>query len=144
MHAVRETIEVEVPIRTAFAVWTRFEEFPRFMTDVEEVQRLEDGRLRWRARVAGMPEEWEARVTESIPLERIAWTSTSGARNAGAVTFHEVEPNRTRVELELRYEPEGLVENLGDLLGIFERRVEQDLAEFKKYVESRAQRERED
>ncbi|MBB6099780.1 putative membrane protein [Deinobacterium chartae] len=132
-----KVITVNVPVRTAYNQWTQFEEFPRFMEGVEMVQQLDDKRLHWRAEIAGKTEEWDAEITEQVPDHRVAWTSITGARNAGMVTFHPVDENTTQVTLHLEYEPEGAVEHIGDALGFVSRRVEGDLQRFKDFIESR-------
>jgi uncharacterized membrane protein len=137
MATIEKSIEVEVPVRVAYNQWTQFEEFPKFMEGVREVHQLDDKTLRWRAEIGGKEEEWIAEITEQIPDERIAWRSRSGKRNAGVVTFHRIADNRTRIMLQLEYEPEGAVENLGDALGMVTRRVEGDQQRFKEFVESR-------
>jgi uncharacterized membrane protein len=137
MASVVQSIEVNVPVRTAYNQWTQFEEFPRFMEGVKEVQQLDDKRLHWRAEIAGKEEEWDAVISEQHPDERVAWRSTTGAPNAGVVTFHYIEPTKTRVTLQMEYEPEGAVENVGSALGFVERRVEGDLKRFKEFIESR-------
>lgn len=139
MGRVEHSIDVKVPIRTAYNQWTQFEEFPRFMDKVEEVRQLDDKRLHWRAVLAGHTEEWEAAITEQEPDQRVAWTSTSGAKNAGVVTFHYIDPNTTRVMLQLDYEPEGAVETVGSALGIPQKQIEGDLDRFKKFIEARGQ-----
>jgi uncharacterized membrane protein len=137
MASVDKSIEVNVPVRAAYNQWTQFEEFPRFMEGVEEVRQLDDKRLHWKAEIAGKTEEWDAEITEQIPDKRIAWTNTSGAKNAGVVTFHYVEPEKTRVNLVLDYEPAGAVENVGSALGLVDRRVKGDLDRFKEFIEAR-------
>jgi len=137
MASIQKPIDVDVPVRTAYNQWTQFEEFPQFMEGVEEVRQLDDRRLHWRAKVAGKTEEWDAVITEQIPDERVAWRNTTGAENAGVVTFHHLSANSTRVMLQLEYEPQGLVENVGSALGLVERRVEGDLKRFKEFVESK-------
>ena len=137
MTKVERSIEVQVPVRTAYNQWTQFEEFPRFMEGVEEVRQLDDRRLHWRAKVAGKTEEWDAEIDEQRPDERVAWHATTGAKNAGVVTFHYIDPSTTRVMLQLDYEPEGVVENVGSALGVVERRVAGDLERFKEFIESR-------
>jgi uncharacterized membrane protein len=134
---IEKSIEVEVPVRVAYNQWTQFEEFPRFMEGVQQVQQLDDKRLQWRATVGGKEKEWEAEITEQIPDERIAWRSRSGTANAGVVTFHRIADNRTRVMLQLEYDPEGVAENVGDAVGIVSRRVTGDLERFKEFIESR-------
>jgi len=116
---------------------TQFEEFPRFMEGVRAVRQLDDKRLLRRAEIGGKEQEWEAEITEQIPDERIAWRARSGKRNAGVVTFHRIADGRTRIMLQLDYEPEGAAENIGDALGVVSRRVEGDLQRFKEFIESR-------
>jgi uncharacterized membrane protein len=137
MATVEKSIEVEVPQRTAYNQWTQFEEFPRFMEGVEEVRQLDDTHLHWRAEIGGKTEEWGAVITEQTPDQRIAWRSTSGAENGGVVTFHHLGDNRTRVMLQMEYDPHSFTEKMGDMLGFVTRRVEGDLKRFKEYVESR-------
>lgn len=134
---IRESVEVEVPLSTAYNQWTQFEEFPRFMEGVESVRQLDASRLFWKADVGGKTVEWQAKITEQIPDMRVAWRSVSGAKNAGSVTFDRLGDQRTRVHLELEYEPEGLVENVGDFLGVVSRRARGDLARFKEFIERR-------
>ncbi len=137
MARVEKSIDVDVPVRTAYNQWTQFEEFPHFMQGVEEVTQLDDKRLHWRANIAGKVEEWNAEIVEQTPDQRIAWRSTSGARNNGVVVFQPIDMNRTRLTLLIDYEPEGLVEKVGDLLGMVSGRVEGDLKRFKEFIESR-------
>jgi uncharacterized membrane protein len=134
---IEKSINVDVPVRTAYNQWTQFEEFPRFMEGVKEVQQIDDARLHWVADVAGKQEEWDARITEQKPDERVAWMSESGARNAGVVTFHRLSDDQTRVMLQIEYEPEGVVEKSGDALGFVSRRVAGDLERFKDFIEER-------
>ena len=88
------------------------------------------------AKIGGKEEEWDAEITEQIPDKRVAWRNTSGATNAGVATFHYIAPDRTRVMLQLDYEPAGVVENVGDMLGFVSRRVAGDLDRFKEFIES--------
>jgi uncharacterized membrane protein len=137
MATIEKSIDVEVPVRTAYNQWTQFEEFPHFMEGVREVRQLDERRLRWRASVAGKDKEWEAEITEQTPDQRVAWTSRAGARNAGVVTFHRLDDTRTRIMLQVEYDPEGVVENVGDALGVVQSRVTGDLERFKRFIESR-------
>ena len=134
---IRESIDVEVPLSTAYNQWTQFEEFPRFMEGVESVRQLDASRLFWKADIGGKTVEWQAKITEQVPDMRVAWRSVSGARNAGSVSFDRLGDQRTRVHLELEYEPEGLVENVGDFLGLVSRRAQGDLERFKEFIERR-------
>jgi uncharacterized membrane protein len=137
MSTIEQSIDVAVPVRTAYNQWTQFEDFPRFMEGVEEVRQLDDTRLHWRTKVGGREKEFDAEITEQRPDERIAWSSTQGADQAGVVTFHRVDDGRTRIMLQLEAEPEGAFEKAGDALGVLKRRVKGDLERFKEMIESR-------
>jgi uncharacterized membrane protein len=139
MSTIEQSIDINVPVRTAYNQWTQFEEFPRFMEGVEEVRQFDDQRLHWRATIGGRVEEWDALITEQHPDERVAWKNTTGAPNAGVVTFHRLADTKTRVMLQMEYEPHGVVENLGDMLGVVSRRVASDLERFKAFIEARGQ-----
>lgn len=134
-----EAVEVNVPVRTAYNQWTQFEQFPQFMSGVEAVRQLDDKRLHWKATIAGKTEEWDAEITEQIPDERVAWRNITGATNAGVVTFHYIDPNTTRVTLQLDYEPEGVVETVGSALNVPDRRIKNDMEKFKQFIESQGQ-----
>src|SRR3954470_15454731 len=137
MSSVEQSVEVEVPVRTAYDQWTQFEEFPQFMEGVESVRQLDDTHLHWTAEIAGARREWDAEITEQRPDERVAWRSTSGTTNAGVVTFHRLDDARTKIMLQLDMEPEGLLETAGDKLGFIERRAAGDLERFKGFIEAR-------
>jgi uncharacterized membrane protein len=137
MSTVTESIDVNVPVRTAYNQWTQFEEFPAFMENVEEVRQLDDKRLHWKAKVAGKTKEWDAKITEQTPDQRVAWTATSGDGNAGVVTFHRIDDNKTRVTVQMDVQPEGVIEKVGDAIGVPEREVKEDLERFKEYIERR-------
>jgi uncharacterized membrane protein len=137
MASVVESIDVNVPLSTAYNQWTQFEEFPRFMEGVKSVTQTDDTHLHWVAEIAGNEEEWDAEVTEQHPDERVAWQSTSGAKNAGVVTFHRIDDDTTRVTLQMDAEPEGAVESVGTALGFLDRRVKGDLERFKDFIEGR-------
>src|SRR4028118_502718 len=84
---VEKSIQVDVPVRTAYDQWTQFEDFPHFMGGVKQVRQLDDRRLHWVAEIAGVRREWEASVLEQVPDQKVAWAATAGATNAGAVRF---------------------------------------------------------
>jgi uncharacterized membrane protein len=139
MSTIEQSVEVDVPVRTAYDQWTQFEEFPRFMDGVESVRQLDDTHLHWVAEIGGQRREWDAEITEQHPDERIAWTSTSGQRNAGAVTFHRLADERTKIMLQIDHDPEGLVDKAGDAIGLVRRRVQGDLTRFKELIEERGE-----
>jgi uncharacterized membrane protein len=139
MSKVEKSIDVDVPVQVAYNQWTQFEEFPRFMDSVEHVRQLDDTHLHWTANVAGRRKEWDAEITEQTPDQRVAWNSTSGARNAGVVSFHRLDDQKTRVMLQMDVEPDGAVETVGAAIGMLEREVTGDLERFKEFIESKGQ-----
>ena len=132
---VEKSIEVNLPVSTVYNQWTQFEDFPQFMSGVTSVTQLSDDRLEWIAEIAGVRRRWEAKIVEQVPERKIAWAATEGATNAGAVTFQDLG-DRTVVHLSLEYEPEGLVEKVGDKLNVVENRAKGDLERFKNFIES--------
>jgi uncharacterized membrane protein len=137
MSTIAESIDVAVPVRVAYDQWTQFEDFPKFMDGVKRVRQLDDTSLDWTAEIAGIERSWRAEITEQEPDTRVAWRSTSGAKNAGQVSFQPLGDAMTRVTLELDIEPEGAVESAGDALGFVERQAEGDLQRFKEFIELR-------
>lgn len=135
MARVEKQITVDAPVARVYRAWTQFENFPQFMDGVESVSRASDGMLHWKASIAGKTEEWEARITELKPEQCVAWSSTSGAKNAGSVSFRATGPDQTQIDLAMEYEPAGAIESVGDLLGLVEGRVEGDLERFKEHIE---------
>jgi carbon monoxide dehydrogenase subunit G len=134
---VERSIEVAVPVRTAYDQWTRFEEFPRFMSGVEEVRQVGDALTHWVAHIAGIRREWDAEIIEQVPDQKVAWAATTGATNAGTVFFDDVGAARTRVRLTLEFEPEGVLERIGDVLDVVDRQAVADLDRFKEFIEGR-------
>jgi uncharacterized membrane protein len=137
MAMVQESIEVDVPVTTAYNQWTQFEDFPQFMEGVESVTQTDDAHLHWAAEIAGEREEWEAEITEQRPDERVAWKAIAGRGNSGVVTFQPLGEGRTRVNVEMEYEAEGLKEKVGSAVGADSRRVKGDLERFKQFIENR-------
>ena len=131
-----KSIQVDVPVSTAYNQWTQFEDFPHFMGGIKEVHQHSDRSLHWVAEIAGVRREWEATILEQVPDQKIAWAAKEGATNAGAVRFEPVGAGSTLIHLSLEYEPGGLVEKVGDKMGLVERQVESDLQRFKALVES--------
>ena len=137
MSTIEQSIEVNVPVRTAYNQWTQFEDFPKFMEGVEYVRQLDDTRLEWAAEIAGQRREWEAKITEQTPDQRIAWMSVGGSFHADVVTFHRLSDDTTKVMLQMEFQPEGFIEKAGDALGIVKARAKGDLERFKAFIESR-------
>jgi uncharacterized membrane protein len=139
MGGVTESVDVAVPVRTAYNQWTQFEEFPRFMEGVQEVRQMSDTMTHWKTEIAGVKREFDARITEQIPDERVAWTSTEGTRQAGVVTFHRLDDDHSRVTAQMEFEPDGALEKAADKLGAVTHRVKGDLKRFKEFIENRDQ-----
>ncbi|WBY01780.1 SRPBCC family protein [Ramlibacter tataouinensis] len=137
LSTIEESVDLAVPVRTAYNQWTQFEQFPRFMASVHEVRQIDDTHLHWKAVVAGKTKEWDAEITEQIPDQRIAWRSTSGPMNTGVVTFDKIGEDRTRVRLQMDYRPESLAEKVGDAVGGVRMTARGNLQRFKQLVESR-------
>ena len=136
-RTITESIEVGVPVPTAYNQWTQFEDFPLFMEGVEHVQQLDDTRLHWVANVAGKRAEWDAKILEQHPDRQISWISEDGKKTRGTVSFEERGPDRALIRLSMSYQAEGPVEALGSAAGLDERRVRGDLERFKELIETR-------
>ncbi|RCV48087.1 SRPBCC family protein [Marinitenerispora sediminis] len=137
MSDVTESIEVHVPVHVAYNQWTQFEDFPHFMEGVVHVVQRDDTHLAWTIEIAGQRREFDTVITEQLPDERVAWRTIDGTTHAGVVTFHRIDDERSRVTLQLTTVPEGLVEQLGDKLGLVQRRAKSDLKRFKEFIEAR-------
>ena len=135
--SVEESIEVNLPLSTAYNQWTQFEDFPQFKESVHEVRQLDNKRLHWRADVAGKEKQWDAEITEQVPDKRIAWRSVNGVRNNGEVRFEKISDTATRIILKMDYQPEGMVEQRGDALGAVRLEARGNLQRFKELLESR-------
>lgn len=133
---VEKTVLVNVPVRTAYNQWTQFEQFPRFMSGVKSVTQLDDRTLEWVTEVGGVRRQWQAAILEQVRDRRVAWAATQGATNAGMVEFTDVGGSATQVHLELEYEPEGLMERIGDKLNVVENQAEKNLERFKAFIDS--------
>jgi uncharacterized membrane protein len=138
MANIERSVDVLVPVRTAYDQWTQFEQFPRFMRHVKSVRQVDDRRLLWRVELGGQVREFEAEIVEQIPDKRIAWRTTAGLVHQGVITFHRLASDRCRLMLQIDYEPEGLIERIGTLLGVPYFDVLRDLRRFVAFVEQAA------
>jgi len=136
MTTETESVDVAVPVRTAYNQWTQFEQFPRFMKRVKEVRQLGDTMTHWTVEINGVRREFDAQIVEQQPDRCVAWESTGGPRQRGMVTFEPLDAQHTRVTAEMEIDPEGLVENVGAKTGMLGHHVKQDLHNFKEYIES--------
>jgi uncharacterized membrane protein len=136
VSTVAATVDVDVPIRTAYNQWTQFETFPQFMEGVEQVRQLDDRHTHWRIHVGPSTREFDATITEQHPDERVAWKSDSGPDHAGVITFHRLDDTHTRITAQMEVDPDGFVETVADKLGVLEHRVNGDMKRFKQFIES--------
>jgi uncharacterized membrane protein len=135
-RTIDASIEVNVPVSTAYNQWTQFEDFPLFMEGVDHVQQLDDIRLHWVASVAGKKAEWDAKILEQHPDRQISWISEDGKKTRGTVSFEPVGTGKTLVRLSMSYQADPL-EAVGSAAGLDSRRVKGDLERFKELIESR-------
>jgi uncharacterized membrane protein len=135
LETIKESIDVDVPVSTAYNQWTQFEEFPTFMEGVESVGQIDDTHLQWVAEVGGERREWQAEIVEQVPDEKVAWRAVDGNGPNGILTFEPLGESKTLVTVEMSYEPEGLKETLGAKVGMDARQVREDLERFKQLVE---------
>jgi uncharacterized membrane protein len=139
MSTVVESVDVAVPVRTAYDQWTQFEEFPAFMEGVQEIRQVNDTMTHWVVEIGGIKREFDAKITEQHPDERVAWSSVDGPRHAGVITFHRLDADHTRVTAQMDLDPDGFVEQVADKTGLIDRRVKGDLKRFQEFIESRGQ-----
>ena len=134
---IHTSIELNVPVRSAYNQWTQFEEFPKFMEGVKEVRQLDNEHLHWKVKIAGKEKEWDAEILDQTPDKHIIWMSRGGALNAGMVEFQSLSEARSKILLEITYDPEDIVEAIGDEMGVVSLRVKRDLERFKGFIEAR-------
>ncbi|ELP66955.1 polyketide cyclase/dehydrase [Streptomyces turgidiscabies Car8] len=138
MSTVKEAVDVEVPVHTAYNQWTQFEEFPKFMEGVEEVRQLDERHNHWTTKIGGVKREFDTEIVDQLADDRITWRSVGGdTQQRGSVRFERIDETHTRVELTMEVEPTGMAEKGADALGMIDRRVKGDLHRFKDYVEER-------
>lgn len=137
MPTVEQSIDVNVPVSTAYDQWTQFESFPQFMGGVDEVTQVTDDMTHWRTTVGGVEREFDAAITEQVPEQRVAWRSVDGKTHGGVVTFHRLSADTTRVMVQIDWETESLTEKAGALVGADDMQVKRDLSRFKEFIETR-------
>lgn len=139
MSQVQESIDVDVPVAVAYNAWTQFESFPQFMGGVESITQIDDTHNHWVTNTAGVKREFDTEITEQHPDERIAWTSVGGdTKHAGVVTFHRLSDTQSRVMIQIDWEPQGFVENVGAAINVDGREVRADAQKFKEFIENGA------
>lgn len=137
MPTIEQSIDVDVPVTTAYDQWTQFETFPKFMGGVEQITQLTDTMTHWKTSIGGVDREFDAEIVEQHPDERVAWRSTDGKTHAGVVTFHRLSDTSTRVMVQIDWETESLTEKIGSAVGVDDAQVKKDLKSFKEFIEGR-------
>ena len=137
MSIIEKSIDVNVPEYTAYAQWAKFAEFPQFMEGVKEVTRLDAKRFHWKAEIAGQAKEWETEITEQAADQRLAWTSRGGVIKGWVMTFHPLSTAKSKIMLQVEYDPQAVAEHGGEALDVVSQRVQGDLERFKALIEKR-------
>ncbi|MFD9371780.1 SRPBCC family protein [Streptomyces sp. NPDC060020] len=138
MSQVKESIEVDVPVTTAYDQWTQFESFPEFMDAVQRIEQRTDTLTHWVTKIAGVEREFDAEITEQVPDQKVAWATVGGeTEQSGLVTFRRIDPAHTEVTLMMDFDPDGMSEHIGDTLGFVDRQLKGDLWRFKHFIEDR-------
>ena len=136
MTTITKSVDVDVPITTAYNQWTQFESFPQFMSGIESVVQQDDTSTHWKVNIGGVEREFDATITEQHADERVAWQSTDGTSHAGVVTFHRLADDETRVTVQLDWEATGVLEKAGAILGVDDHVIKSDLKNFKEFIEN--------
>jgi uncharacterized membrane protein len=134
--SIVETLDLEVPVETAYALWADVTRWPEFLHHVEKVKRVDEETFHWWLDIPGADEDFTAKLTEVVPDKRIAWTTVGGIAHSGVVDFHYIDEGRSQITFQVDYEPEGFVEKLGSLLNMDSVLANYDLGQFKAAVES--------
>ncbi|ROR35862.1 SRPBCC family protein [Kitasatospora cineracea] len=138
MSKVQESIDVDVPISTAYNQWTQFEDFPKFMDGVEEITQTDDRHNHWKTKIAGVSREFDTEIVDQVPDDHVAWRTTNGdVKQTGMVRFEPIDATHTRVMMEMDFQPSGMAEKVGDMTGMLDRQVKGDLKRFKHFIEER-------
>ena len=132
---IQRWTDVAVPVEQAYEAWTKFDDFPKFMHRVLDVDPRGGDRVSWREKIWFSTREWEGQITEQRKNELIAWKTTKGVSHQGVVTFHRLDDRLTRVMVDMEFEPSGMLEKMASGLRFVKRAVQADLARFKAYVE---------
>ena len=132
---IQRWTDVAVPVEKAYQAWTRFDDYPRFMHRVLNVERKDRDKVSWQEKIWFSSRQWEGEITERRKNDRIAWKTTNGMSHRGIVSFHKLGDNLTRVMVDMEFEPSGMIEKMASGMRFVKRAVQSDLARFKAYVE---------
>lgn len=137
MEKIQKSIDVRSPLRAVYNQWTRFEDFPEFMSSVTEVRQVDDTHLHCHAEIRGEDRELDAEIIDNVPNEHIAWKSVSGPPSVGVVHFESLGPRLTRVRLMMAYEPASAADASREALESLGARVQDTIENFKSFIEKR-------
>jgi len=132
---IQRWTDVAAPIDTVYQRWTEFEEFPKFMHRVLNVEKKDRDKVSWEEKIWFSRRQWEGEITERRKNDRIAWKTTKGTSHTGVISFHKLDTNLTRVMVDMDFHPSGMIEKMASGLRFVKRAVESDLARFKAYIE---------
>jgi uncharacterized membrane protein len=132
---IQQSVDVAVPIKTAYNLWTQFENWPEFMHRVDQAEQVDDATVSMTTKVWGVTKRFQADIVEQRPDERIEWDASEGLSHTGVATFHKLAPRLTRIELTLDIEPDSLLEKAGRGLRFTKRAARGDLHRFKAFAE---------
>ncbi|WP_407986341.1 SRPBCC family protein [Kitasatospora sp. CMC57] len=138
MSKVQESIDVDVPVSTAYNQWTQFEDFPKFMDGVEEITQIDDRHNHWKTKIAGVSREFDTEIVDQTPDDHVTWRTTSGdIKQTGMVSFEPIDATHTHIKMTMDFQPEGMAEKAADMTGMPDRQVKGDLKRFKHFIEDR-------
>ena len=132
---IQQAVDVAVPLETAYNQWTQFEDWPHFMHRVTQVVQDDDCTLKFKTKIWGKTKEFEAKIETQRPDQRIKWKVAQGITHSGVVTFHELAPSLTRIEVNLDIDPGSLIEKAARGMRHVKRAVRADLARYKAFIE---------
>jgi uncharacterized membrane protein len=132
---IQRWTDVAAPIDVVYQKWTDFEEFPKFMHRVVNVEKKDRNAVSWEEKIWFSRRQWEGEITQRRKNDRIAWKSTKGTSHSGVISFHKLDTNLTRVMVDMDFHPSGMIEKMASGLRFVKRAVQADLARFKAYVE---------
>ena len=132
---VQQSMDVAVPLSVAYNQWTQFEEYPNFMHRVNSASQDDEGHVTFTEKMWNFTRDFEAEIVEQRPDERIVWRSVNGLKHAGVVTFHELAPRLTHIELTVDFKPAGFFEKIGRGARFSKRAIRADMHRFKAYIE---------
>jgi uncharacterized membrane protein len=132
---IQQAVDVAVPLETAYNQFTQFEDWPQFMHRVTNVSQDDECTVKFTSKIWTRTREFEAKIVTQRPDDRIMWKVSQGITHAGVVSFHELAPRLTRIEVTLDVKPGSLLEKAARGMRHIKRAVRADLHRFKAFME---------